>query len=136
MSARGSTWLAGAGAAVVAIAALALVLAGRGHRARGPSVGGPDDRPGSAIVEVVSVPAGARVWEDGRDRGRTPLALPVQPGRDVVIEVRREGFLPVRRTVTASAGEPVAIHVELVPVPSGFAPPGDAGVPSRGDAPE
>lgn len=123
-------WLALAGAAVVAIAAGWLALAGRGHRRGDGGAGGGDDRrAGSAIVEIVSTPAGAQVREDGVLRGQTPIALPVTPGREVVIELERPGYQRVWRVITASAGEPVSLHAELVPVPPGLSPPVDAGVP-------
>jgi hypothetical protein len=128
MARRGS-WLAAGAALVVAIAGVGLVASGRGRRPRRAGGTADDGRPvGSAIVEIASEPSGARVLEDGTERGLTPLVLPVAPGREIAIDIERSGYRSVRRTVTASAGEPVSIVAELVAIADGGVESGVEGV--------
>ena len=55
---------------------------------------------------VRSTPAGARVFVDGRERGRTPLTLgSLSPG-SYAIRVARDGYVPIERRLTVSASRP------------------------------
>ena len=110
-------WLAGAVAGAVAIAGVVVVASGRG---RGRAASRAVTRPGAgAEIEIVTVPSGARVLEGGQDRGATPMALPATPGREVVIDLVRPGYVTAHRVVTARAGEPIAVHASLALV-TGF----------------
>ena len=67
------------------------------------------------LVEVVSVPPGARVFVEGDDAeplGATPLRAPLRPGVST-LRLEREGSETTTRRVTGRAGEQVSLRVEL-----------------------
>lgn len=60
--------------------------------------------PGAALVDVDSLPAGARVRVDGNEVGATPLrSLPVAPG-PLRVEFELEGHAPARLEVAVAPG--------------------------------
>jgi hypothetical protein len=68
-------------------------------------------------LRLTIVPDGAAVAVDGRLVGTTPLApLSIAAGHRVV-EVSAEGYHPLRREITAIAGEPLALTLSLQPLP-------------------
>ena len=104
-------WIAGAAAGAVMIAGVVVVIGGRDRKpARGAAVAAAET---GAVIEVTTTPPGARVMEGGQDRGATPLVLPVTPGREVVLDLVRPGYVTVRRLVTARAGDPVVVAASL-----------------------
>lgn len=71
------------------------------------------------VVRITSQPAGSRVKVDGRDEGKTPLALSdIEPGRHVV-EITSRGYQPYRGEFTVAVGsmvvttEPIGAKVLL-----------------------
>ena len=85
--------------------------------------GVPDDASAGNLVTllVASQPAGAEVWINGKERGRTPLQVKIQSGRAHMVLVLA-GYTSA--TVDATASEGTKVSKELVAV----APPltGDA----------
>lgn len=116
LAASGGAWLAGAAAGAVIVAGVVVVLGGRRPGARAQAGGA---HHGGAVIEVATIPSGARVLEGGQDRGATPLVLPAAPGHEVALELVRPGYVTARRTVAASASEPVLVQVSLALV-TGF----------------
>jgi len=81
---------------------------------------------GPARVQVTSVPAGARIEEDGRLLGVTPLELP--PGaerRSLVLSL--PGYHAATVIVDGEGGEPGAVVLQPLPPPSGPRPGRPAG---------
>ncbi len=61
--------------------------------------------------------AGAQVSVDGRDRGRTPLALPIRvTAGSHVVRVFKPGFAPAEQQVVLAGGQTRAVDVKLEPV--------------------
>jgi serine/threonine protein kinase len=59
-----------------------------------------------AHVEVVSMPSGALLKIDGHEHGTTPVRdLALDSGKEVQIELEKEGFQPLSRQVLLKAGE-------------------------------
>lgn len=69
------------------------------------------------VVLTVEQPAGAVVYVDGVEVGRTPLGEPllVRAGNRIV-EVRSGGYLPHRSEISVAGGAEVALQVRLYPV--------------------
>jgi serine/threonine-protein kinase len=70
--------------------------------------------PREAVLRVRSTPAGAQVVLDGRERGRTPLSLGLDAGREHKLVLRHEGYQPHETTLAAGA-EARDVDVTLVP---------------------
>lgn len=66
----------------------------------------------SATVEVTSVPIGADVDLDGKFVGNTPTTLRLVPG-DYTLVVKKAGYQPWTRTLTAIADNQAKISAEL-----------------------
>lgn len=60
---------------------------------------------------------GAEVWVDGQLQGRVPMEVKVKPGRHL-IAIKREGFEPFSRWVSAEENNTVAINPRLTPIAS------------------
>lgn len=73
--------------------------------------------PQVALIEVRSEPPGATVYVDRRDlgaRGRTPLALAVEPGaRRVIVDL--DGHVSAEREVSATLGNRLTVESALPP---------------------
>lgn len=68
-------------------------------------------------LDVRGEPAGAEVVIDGQRRGALPLEAALRvPTGSVTFTVRREGYLPVTRTVQVDATYPLREMVSLTPV--------------------
>jgi PEGA domain-containing protein len=63
-----------------------------------------------------SKPDGARVIVDGHERGHTPALLTVEcdSGRDMVVEMIKEGYAPSRQNVPCN-DRPLKVKATLVP---------------------
>ena len=66
-------------------------------------------------ISVSSEPSGAQVWVDGTPAGSTPLTLTNVTEGDHAVEIRKEGFEPVRENVTVTGGENATVESVLVP---------------------
>lgn len=71
----------------------------------------------SGTVSIVSVPAGAKITVDGIDRGIAPLTLSDVPKGRVAVDFSMEGYEPVKREISVTAGESVNLEVTLDPIP-------------------
>jgi formylglycine-generating enzyme required for sulfatase activity len=56
-------------------------------------------------IRVSSEPAGATVLVDGRFRGRTPVAVDLEPGRSFKVTVSQAGYRDAEKTVRLKSGE-------------------------------
>lgn len=66
-------------------------------------------------VEVDSVPAGARVWANGKELGETPLlaSVPCKPGEDVKLRVEKRPLAAWERTVRCREDTVVKLTAKL-----------------------
>lgn len=71
----------------------------------------------SGSLSITSDPAGAKITVDGIDRGVTPLSLPDVPKGRVAVSFSLEGYEPVKREISLTAGESVKLDVTLDPIP-------------------
>jgi hypothetical protein len=68
-----------------------------------------------AQLRVTSVPTGAQVVLDNQAQDITPLTLQrISPGQHLV-EIRKDGYQPLRRTLALLAGEKTAVEFKLEP---------------------
>jgi hypothetical protein len=72
--------------------------------------------PGRTQIEITSNPPGARVTIAGRDRGLTPLTIPVEAGSHTV--VLSSGSRSFRRTVNVASGSTATVAASFVTAPS------------------
>jgi tetratricopeptide (TPR) repeat protein len=70
-----------------------------------------------AELRLTITPEGAAVVIDGRLVGSAPLAPVLVAAGHRVIELSAEGHHPLRREITAIAGEPLALTIALEPLP-------------------
>ncbi len=70
--------------------------------------------PNQAVVEIVSDPAGAELFVDGRRQATTPARVTFDYGERRVT-VRKNGYRPVDRTVKVGENTPARIRIELDP---------------------
>jgi hypothetical protein len=65
-------------------------------------------------VKVYTDAVGAIVEMNGKGEGKTPLnhAIFVRPGRHELV-VRKQGFVPVRRSFSIRAGESQAFNISI-----------------------
>lgn len=70
-----------------------------------------------AVLSVVSEPAGALIFIDGREIGQTPLETELDPGAHEA-QARHTGYLPQSRTIDAVKGVRETIRFELLPAPT------------------
>jgi len=68
-------------------------------------------------LRLTNAPDGARVFVEGREIGRTPLSGPVMlnPGSHV-LEVKKDGFEPLKTGVTIPSGAEIAVSAALSPL--------------------
>jgi hypothetical protein len=70
----------------------------------------------SGQITVRSTPVGARVFLDGRDVGRTPVAVPGLSRGTHTVRVARDGYVTAQQRVTISASQPSrSVSVRLSP---------------------
>ena len=61
--------------------------------------------PADGRVRVQSEPPGATLLVDGRFRGRTPVAVDLEPGRSFKLTVSQAGFRDAEKTIRLKSGE-------------------------------
>jgi hypothetical protein len=67
-----------------------------------------------SFVDISGEPAGAEVTVNGRGVGRLPLAAPVRVGQGYIeVELAAPGYLPAKRTITASGAQAYQLFVKL-----------------------
>jgi len=71
----------------------------------------------SANLQISTTPSGASVWINKKLVGQTPLEMDLEP-KEYEIEVHKEGFCRVRRSVSLQAREGEKLHFELTSVPT------------------
>lgn len=70
----------------------------------------------SIELTATSTPPGARILLDGADSGkRTPQTLTLATGKDYVVELLHEDFLPYQEKVFAAPKQPLTIDAKLLP---------------------
>ena len=74
-------------------------------------------RSGRTVLDVASIPPGARITLDGQAIGATNAAFHTFPGAHVV-EIEKSGFRTERREVLAEEGKTSAVTVVLAPGPA------------------
>ena len=69
-----------------------------------------------AQLRVTSLPPGAQVMLDNQPQDITPLTLQrIEPGQHL-LEVRKDGYQPLRRTIALLEGEKSAVEFKLEPI--------------------
>jgi tetratricopeptide (TPR) repeat protein len=72
-----------------------------------------------ATIEVLCATPGAQLFINGRDAGALPLREPIRvESGTVTLEVRRDGFRPVRRTIDVESGRAFRESFTLVEQPA------------------
>jgi hypothetical protein len=109
-----------AGVAVLGAGIVAVVVLGR-DREKPPVAAPPRARDvppsGSVSIEVTSKPAGAEVRSNKGGLDLTPTQLFAAPGDELVLTVRKPGFIPEKRKVQAGPNGSV-VDVRLIEVTS------------------
>lgn len=95
-------WVWAVFAGIVLVTATALVV----------SQGRPPSRAMTAVLQVGSVPAGATIEVDGRDRGRAPAILSAEPGEHGV-KLRLEGYFDADYRVVVDPDQVTTLEGEL-----------------------
>lgn len=70
----------------------------------------------AASLRISSEPSGARVTLNGRDRGRTPLTIEVQPDEPLNLQLNHPGFQTLRRTLQVQANTEQSMKGILIPI--------------------
>ncbi|MDB4954375.1 MAG: serine/threonine protein kinase [Myxococcales bacterium] len=102
--------VAGTGVLGVAVVAFMAVRGGSNKPAE-PAVA-PDGQAGTVRIEITSTPARAEVRQGDHVVGVTPVPLFVKPGAAATIVLRKPGYLPEQRTITAKSSD----SVEQIPL--------------------
>lgn len=86
-----------------------------------PAAGGPV--PGAGTLIVSSNPAGANVYIDGRNEGKTPLTIPGVASGQHTLLLTLQGYTDASRTISvnAAAENQVAVDMTVVKKTPGFA---------------
>src|SRR5262245_25230539 len=69
----------------------------------------------TASLDVVSEPAGANVYVDGKLAGQTPLQVSALEPGDHRVRVSKDGYLENARIVTVNAADTKVVNVKLTP---------------------
>jgi len=64
-------------------------------------------------MRVTSDPAGAVVYVDSKKVGETPIEIPEQLAGQKTVEIQKDCFEPISRTVTVSGGQQAVVAVQL-----------------------
>lgn len=73
---------------------------------------------GTGSLRVASRPAGARVWIDGRERGRSPLRVTGLPGGPHRVRLTHRSHRSTGRMVQVQPGQQAAVDLQLTPYPA------------------
>ncbi len=73
---------------------------------------------GTGSLRVASRPAGARVWIDGRERGRSPLRVTGLPGGPHRVRLTHRSHRSTGRMVQVQPGHQAAVDLQLTPYPA------------------
>ena len=68
---------------------------------------------GTAVLQIATEPAGARVWVDGESRGIAPLTVSNLNAGDHAVTVRTGSGDPINRTVTIQEGATASLIVTM-----------------------
>jgi tRNA A-37 threonylcarbamoyl transferase component Bud32 len=93
-----------AGAAVLAIAVVVVVLSRKQEDKPTAARVADDPLPGKLAIEVVSSPPGAEVKLDGHVRGTAPTKIEATQGETVELTFAKPGYLPETKRHTVQAG--------------------------------
>ncbi len=64
-------------------------------------------------LHVVTIPAGAAVFIDGNSRGRTPITVSLPDAKAHLLDITKNGYSSIRRTVIVGDGQKVSIDISL-----------------------
>ncbi len=107
---RWKTWGAGILAGILVLLVIVLL-----PRRKEPIV--PAPKPSTGVVEVTTVPAGAVVWVNGKERGPATQALPLDVAAGAIeIEARLPGFQSAGAKINLAAGGHSPVALTLAPV--------------------
>ncbi len=103
-------WLAGAAAAVM-LGIAAMLLRGPGEIVHGPDY---------AVhhIEVTGTAGRAEVFVDGRSIGRTPADVEGRIGQTIVVELRQDGYEPVKEQISLTSNGTSTFRMEKRRVPT------------------
>ncbi len=73
---------------------------------------------GAGSLRVASRPAGARVWVDSRERGRSPLRVEGLLGGPHRVRLALRGHRPAGRMAQVQPGQQAAVDLQLSPYPA------------------
>lgn len=71
----------------------------------------------AGILEITTDPAGAEVTVNGVPRGKSPVTVRDVPRGEAVVKVKKDGFEDETREVRISAGDRLAVPIELKGLP-------------------
>jgi hypothetical protein len=76
-----------------------------------------------AAIEVIVEPAGAQVTLEGREPAPAPAVFEGLAPGTYRVTVTRNGFIPLERTITVTAGEHRSLDLSMIPVAAPLRPP-------------
>lgn len=68
------------------------------------------------MIRISSTPSNANVTVDDVFRGKTPIALEIEPGREHNVQLFKSGFQAMKRSVLIESGQERQLAVQLRPV--------------------
>ena len=77
----------------------------------------------SKQVMLAAEPIDAHVFRDGEDLGQSPLAVPVEDGKTVELEIRRDGYKPEKVTLDGSNTREIVKLDKIARAGGGYRPP-------------
>jgi hypothetical protein len=87
-------------------------------------------------VVLATEPIDAHIFRDGEDLGQSPVAISVDEGKPVELEIRRDGFKPDKITLDGTKTREVVkldklAHGAVAPRPAAAKPKPEAGAPKK-----
>ena len=64
-------------------------------------------------LHVATSPAGATVFIDGKSKGRTPVTVTLPDAKPHLLDITKNGYNNIRRTVVVNAGEKLPLDISL-----------------------
>lgn len=64
-------------------------------------------------LHVVTTPAGAAVFIDGNSKGRTPVTVSLPDAKPHLLDITKNGYSSVRRTVIVGDGQKIPVDISL-----------------------
>jgi hypothetical protein len=67
-------------------------------------------------LHIATTPVGASVFIDGKNKGRTPVTVTLPDAKPHLLDITKNGYNSVRRTVVINNGQKLPIDISLEPV--------------------